>query len=88
MAFWVEFRCDWRETWNRESSCDDGCWSHHNAGPGEISGNTATDVSSARAFLVESFKNGGFLKVGANWACPVCADKIKAGLLPRDPDEV
>lgn len=86
MAFSIEFRCDWRHAWEPEGFGGDACWSHHNAGPAEIADNTARGVTKARDFLVQSFRTRGVRRIGENWACPVCAKKIKAGTLPRDPD--
>jgi hypothetical protein len=89
MAFWIEFRCDWRGAWNSSGpDLNEMCWSHHNAGPGEIADNTSKDVADTRSFLIRYFAKDGFLKIGRNWACPVCAEKIRAGQLPSDPDHI
>ena len=86
MAIWMELRCDWRSSAALVSG-DDECWSNANAGPFEMSSNSAATVTETRRDLLEDAKRSGWTKHGADWACPGCSRRIARGEISADANE-
>lgn len=78
MGTWIELRCEQRS----ESSADgDGikrCWSHDNAGPMEMAGDTRASLIETMRNLEAQARSTAWKKTQVGWVCPFCAPLMKA----------
>ena len=71
MSYWLEILCDIRI--KGHNACHDAhCYSHRNANPGVMSGNTtALREGAVRALTIEA-KAKGWRRTRKGWSCPGC----------------
>lgn len=84
MGTWIELRCENRAELSAEGrgiNVGERCYSHDNAGPMEMSGDTKASINETINSLAEEAESHGWLKNASGWFCPYCVKALE--LTPR-----